>query len=118
MSIEPQTLLLDPGETMPNNRLPVLIYRQTGSEDIQDYAGLGRRSPLAAACMGACLFSLIGLPPFAGFAAKFDASVTAWSTEHNPFFGGESADLLSLIPFVLIVLALYLAGRDKAPQPA
>jgi uncharacterized oligopeptide transporter (OPT) family protein len=54
----------------------------------------------------------------AGFAAKFDASVTAWSTEHNPFFAGESADLLSIIPFVLIVLALYLAGREKAPQPA
>ena len=55
---------------------------------------------------------------FAGFAAKFDASATAWSTEHNPFFGGESADLLSMIPFALIVIALYLAGRDKALQPA
>lgn len=30
MSSDPQTLNLDPGETMPNNRLPVLIYRQTG----------------------------------------------------------------------------------------
>ena len=30
MSTEPQTLLFDPGETMPNNRLPVLIYRGTG----------------------------------------------------------------------------------------
>jgi putative OPT family oligopeptide transporter len=54
----------------------------------------------------------------AGFAAKFDASVTAWSTAHNPFFGGESADLLALIPFVLIVSVLYRAGREKAAQPA
>jgi putative OPT family oligopeptide transporter len=59
----------------------------------------------------------------AGFAAKFDASVTAWSAEHNPFFGGESADLLALIPFVFIITVLYLAGREKAPpaslnQPA
>ena len=30
-----------------------LIYRQTGSEDINDYAGLGRRAPVAAACMTA-----------------------------------------------------------------
>jgi putative OPT family oligopeptide transporter len=54
----------------------------------------------------------------AGFAATFDASVTAWSAAHNPFFGGESADLLALIPFVLIVAVLYRAGREKAPQPA
>jgi putative OPT family oligopeptide transporter len=54
----------------------------------------------------------------AGFAAKFDAGVTAWSAEHNPFFGGEAANVLSLIPFALIITVLYLSGRDKAPQPA
>ncbi|HEY8665693.1 MAG TPA: NADH-quinone oxidoreductase subunit N [Tepidisphaeraceae bacterium] len=48
-----------------------LIYRQTGSEQIDDYAGLGRRNPLLAICMGVFMFSLVGLPPFAGFIAKF-----------------------------------------------
>ncbi len=47
-----------------------LVYRQTGSEDLSAYSGLGRRSPLIAACLTACLFSLIGLPPLAGFVAK------------------------------------------------
>jgi NADH-quinone oxidoreductase subunit N len=49
-----------------------LVYRQTGSEDIRDYRGLGRRSPLLALCMFCCLVSLIGLPPFAGFVAKLN----------------------------------------------
>lgn len=30
---EPQTLLLQPGETMPNSRLPVLIYRNVLARD-------------------------------------------------------------------------------------
>lgn len=35
---EPETLLLEPGETMPNSRLPVLIYRHA----IADPAGLAQ----------------------------------------------------------------------------
>jgi putative OPT family oligopeptide transporter len=54
----------------------------------------------------------------AGFAAKFDARITAWSTAHNPFFAGEAADLLALIPFAIILVLLYRAGVQKAPQPA
>lgn len=35
-----------------------------------------------------------------------------WSTENNPFFHGASADLLALLPFVVLCILLYLAGRD------
>ncbi|HXT58827.1 MAG TPA: NADH-quinone oxidoreductase subunit N [Pirellulales bacterium] len=41
------------------------------SEEIADYGGLIRRSPGAAVCFSLILISLIGLPPLAGFAAKF-----------------------------------------------
>jgi NADH-quinone oxidoreductase subunit N len=47
-----------------------LIDRQTGSEAIADYAGLGRRSPWLALCMAIFMVSLVGLPPLAGFNAK------------------------------------------------
>ena len=40
------------------------------SEEIADYAGLIRRSPIIAVCFSIILFSLIGLPPLAGFAGK------------------------------------------------
>lgn len=40
------------------------------SEDIADYAGLVRTSPLVAVLMTAVLVSLIGLPPLAGFWPK------------------------------------------------
>jgi putative OPT family oligopeptide transporter len=35
-----------------------------------------------------------------------------WSTAHNPFFVGGYADLLALIPFVLLMVLLYLVGRE------
>jgi NADH-quinone oxidoreductase subunit N len=47
-----------------------LIYRATGSENINDYAGMSRRNPVLAVCMAVCLLSLVGLPPLAGFGAK------------------------------------------------
>ena len=40
-------------------------------EQISDYKGLAKRSPLAAAAMLIFLFSLAGIPPLAGFASKF-----------------------------------------------
>jgi len=48
-----------------------LVYWATGSEKIEAFRGLGRRSPVIAAAMTVCLFSLVGLPPFGGFIAKF-----------------------------------------------
>jgi NADH-quinone oxidoreductase subunit N len=47
-----------------------LNNRGTGDE-VSDYAGLGRRAPLAALAMVICLLSLIGIPPMAGFFGKF-----------------------------------------------
>jgi len=43
------------------------------SEEIADYAGLVRRSPGAVVCFTAILFSLVGIPPLAGFVGKFAA---------------------------------------------
>ena len=40
------------------------------SEEISDLAGLNERSPLYAAVMAICLFSLAGIPPMVGFYAK------------------------------------------------
>jgi NADH-quinone oxidoreductase subunit N len=41
------------------------------SEEIADYAGLIRRCPVTVICFALILFSLVGLPPLAGFIGKF-----------------------------------------------
>ena len=35
-----------------------------------------------------------------------------WSTANNPFFEGGNADLLGLIPFLILTVLLYLVGRE------
>jgi NADH-quinone oxidoreductase subunit N len=47
------------------------VRRETGGDDLQNFAGLGARSPLLAACMLVFMLSLAGLPPLAGFFGKF-----------------------------------------------
>jgi putative OPT family oligopeptide transporter len=43
---------------------------------------------------------------------KFDASLAAWATAHNPFYNGPRADLLSLIPFAALCLLLLFTGWE------
>jgi NADH-quinone oxidoreductase subunit N len=47
------------------------LRNELRSEEIEDYAGLVRRSPGVVVCFSLILFSLVGLPPLAGFAGKY-----------------------------------------------
>jgi NADH-quinone oxidoreductase subunit N len=48
----------------------ILIKNETGSENIDDYNGLGYTMPLYGVAMAIFLVSLTGLPPTAGFIGK------------------------------------------------
>ncbi|HEY3245904.1 MAG TPA: NADH-quinone oxidoreductase subunit N [Phycisphaerae bacterium] len=48
-----------------------LVAWRTGSDDINAFTGLGRRAPWLAVPMLFCLVSLVGIPPFGGFMAKY-----------------------------------------------
>jgi NADH-quinone oxidoreductase subunit N len=48
----------------------MLIANKTGSEDIDDYKGLGYSQPFLGVALGIFLVSLTGLPPTAGFVGK------------------------------------------------
>ncbi|OFZ17821.1 MAG: hypothetical protein A2X94_04440 [Bdellovibrionales bacterium GWB1_55_8] len=49
----------------------VLYSNQTGREEISEYRGLARTSPLVALALMIALFSLAGIPPLSGFVGKF-----------------------------------------------
>src|SRR4029079_6540480 len=51
---------------------------------------------------------LVGIPFFGRFNDLIDETM-----KHNPFFNGDSSDLLALIPFTVLIVLLYLAGREK-----
>ena len=49
----------------------LLCQGEIKGDQIEDFSGLARKSPLAAAAMLVFLLSLAGIPPTAGFVAKF-----------------------------------------------
>ena len=49
----------------------IAISNKINSDNIEDYSGMGKRSPVLALALTLCLVSLIGMPPAAGFMAKF-----------------------------------------------
>src|SRR5206468_1739990 len=95
-----------------------LIYQTTHSERIEDYAGLGPRAPLLAACMTAFMFSLVGLPPFAGFVAKLKLMLVigangGWWWALVAVIGINT--ILSLYYYARVIKVMYLAESDGPP---
>src|SRR5215216_4612341 len=54
---------------------------------------------------------------FAGLWKDRSDQVEHWSRTNNPFFSGPWADLLSLLPFVVLMVILYLVGREVLLAP-
>ena len=79
-----------------------LVRRETGGDDLQNFAGLSARSPLLAGCMAVFLLSLAGLPPLAGFFGKFYLFSVA-------FGAGANHGLLWLVVIALFgsLISLY-----------
>ena len=49
----------------------IAISNKVGSDLISDYDGMGKGAPMLALALTLCLISLTGIPPTAGFMAKF-----------------------------------------------
>lgn len=59
----------------------IAISNKLDSDLIEDYSGMGKRTPLVALALTLCLISLIGMPPAAGFMAKF--YIFSAAVQHN-----------------------------------
>lgn len=93
-----------------------LIYVQTGSENIKDYGAMWRRSPVMAVCMGAFMFSLVGLPPFAGFIAKLNVMYVlgnngGWWWALVAVIGVNT--ILSLYYYLRVIKVMFLEPSDE-----
>ena len=54
---------------------------------------------------------------FAGLWKERSDLIEHWSRENNPFFGGDWANVLSLLPFLVLMVLLYLVGREAILAP-
>jgi NADH:ubiquinone oxidoreductase subunit 2 (subunit N) len=91
--------------------VPSLISNETGSDRIEDYAGLIRKRPLTAIAMGLCLLNLAGLPiPPAGFFAKVFI-FTAGANIQTQFMGLPLGWVLVSAALITSVPAIYYYTR-------
>ena len=91
-----------------------MIRDTRGSEEITAARGLGRRSPGIAVCFVIALFSLVGIPPLAGFAGKFLAFLAVWRAGLIVVVViGLVNSLISLFYYLRVVKAAVV---DPVPQ--
>jgi NADH-quinone oxidoreductase subunit N len=83
----------------------VMIANVTGNEEIESYRGLAWRGAVfPAACLAVFLFSLTGIPPFAGFIGKF--FLFAAVLERGGVFV-----VLAVVAIINSVISLYYYAR-------
>jgi hypothetical protein len=77
-------------------------------------AALGDRGPgvlLASGYIAGGALAGVVIALSAGFSSQTDKLLTDWANAHNPLFAGPHADGLSLLPYAVLVAALYWVGR-------
>jgi NADH-quinone oxidoreductase subunit N len=87
----------------------ILVAEATGSESILDYKGLAKRHPLAATAFAVFLFSLTGIPPFAGFVGKWYLFYAVLQRVPGP--GGNWYATLAVIGALNSAVSLYYYVR-------
>jgi len=88
----------------------ILSLREKGAEveKISDLAGLSKTHPPLAAAMGACLFSLAGIPPLAGFFGKYMVLLAAVKTDMTALaLLGVIASVVAAGYYLRIVKIMY-----------
>lgn len=96
----------------------VSVEQNTGAISMDDYNGLYRTNPKQAFIMTLCLFSLAGIPPFAGFFSKFFVFMAAFHAGwHWLVLVALINTVISLYYYLLIVKAMYINPNDN-PLPA
>jgi NADH-quinone oxidoreductase subunit N len=88
-----------------------LLEKADGSMlTIDDCAGLGRRSPLLAALGGLFMFSLAGVPPFAGFFGKYYVFTGAVEAGYTWLaIAGVLMSLVSAYYYLRLVVVMYFS---------
>jgi NADH-quinone oxidoreductase subunit N len=90
-------------------------------EGVEDLAGLARTHPTMAFCFAAMLFSLAGIPPLAGFFAKFYVFAAAIETGQTALIAtaviGAVLSVIGAFYYIRVVKVMYFDDPAGAFEP-
>ncbi len=82
-----------------------VVERATGSDKLDSFLGLQKRSPILAAVLLVLFLSLAGIPPLVGFWAKFNLYAAVLTG-----FGGNLSMDGAMVPLALVALAIAFSA--------
>ncbi len=92
---------------------------------IDDYRGLGRRSPVLAGSFTVLLLAMGGIPLTSGFVAKFGVLSDAWATSYQWLVVvAVLASVIALAFYIRVIVVMYMDDSDElltvrgAPGPS
>jgi NADH-quinone oxidoreductase subunit N len=93
----------------------IAFYNATGKDNINDFAGLADRNPFIAMSLTVALFSLAGLPFFAGFITKFYLFIAAAEADMLWLAGVAIANsLISLYYYLIVIRQMYMQPAEES----
>ncbi len=96
-----------------------VVGKNTGSDRVNDYAGLSRRAPGLSLVLLVAILSLAGIPPFGGFVGKvlvFASAVMAPNMVWLAFVGILNS-IIGLYYYLVILKIVYLNRSEQEDQP-
>lgn len=96
----------------------IVEQKSGGKTGIQDYNALYRTNPRLSFLMTLALFSLAGIPPFAGFFSKFFVFMAAFQGGfHLLVFIALVNTVISLYYYLKVVKAMYITPNETPIAP-
>ncbi len=93
----------------------IIYYNMSGKEEIADYAGLAERAPFLALCLTIGLFSLAGMPLFAGFTTKFILFQAVAQKGDLLWLSGLAVfmSFISLYYYLVVIKQMYIVESEE-----
>jgi NADH-quinone oxidoreductase subunit N len=89
------------------------VFKAKGSYDISAFNGLAKSNPLLAFTMTVSMLSLAGIPPFAGFFAKYFIFTTALNSDMLWIvLVAVLASLVGVYYYFKVIIAMYFGKAD------
>jgi NADH-quinone oxidoreductase subunit N len=97
-----------------------LVEQQKGDDQLSSFDGLGRQAPVLSFCLAIFILSLAGIPPLAGFFAKFYLFVTVLNAAPGSMgllwlvVLAIAMSAVSLYYYLRVLKRVYVASPDAA----
>lgn len=96
--------------------IAIAIAKYAGTDKIEGFNGLAKKSPFMAVALTLCMLSMAGIPPFAGFFAKYFIFSEAIRNGHLGLTVlGVVSSIIGVYYYFKVIVAMYTAEPSEKP---